>query len=404
MVPKWRGIESRLPQVLTDTKIKQAKPAERQYKLYDSRGLFLIVTPAGGKWWRLKYRYNGKEKMLSLGTYPDTSLQRARGKRDDARTLLSDGVDPGAQRKLEKVASTVNTFEGVAREWLSTQQTRLTEGTRNMALRRLETWAFPHIGGEPIGKIEPPEVLRLLRKIEAEGKHETAHRVRHRMGQIFRYAIVTGRAERDPTADLRGALAPAPTQNRAAITDPKKVGELLRAIDGYSGQPSTCAALKLLPLVFLRPGELRHAAPEEIDLKNALWRVPGERMKMGREHLVPLSRQAVAILKAHEPVTGHRPYVFESLRPGRPLSENTINAALRTLGYSGDEMTSHGFRAMASTLLHEQGWPPEVIELQLAHAQRNQVAAAYNRSARLKERKKMMQKWADYLDRLRAEK
>lgn len=390
------------PFVLTDTKVKQAKAAERQYKLYDEKGLYLIVTPSGSKWWRFKYRYNGKEKTLSLGVYDDTSLKKARQKRKAARELLADGIDPSVRRRAEKESRGSNTFEAVAREWLEAQKTRLAEGTRKVALRRLETWVFPHIGSQPISKIEPPEILRLLRKIESTGKHETAHRIRERVGQVFRYAISTGRADRDPTADLRGALSPVPTKNRAAITDPKKVGELLRAIDGYSGQPSTCAALKLLPLVFLRPGELRLATWPEIDLKNAIWRIPGERMKMGKEHLVPLSKQAVSVLKELKPITERRQYVFESLRPGRPLSENTINAALRTLGYSGDEMTSHGFRAMASTLLHERGWPPEVIELQLAHAQRSQVAAAYNRSARLKERKRMMQKWADYLDRLRA--
>jgi len=388
---------------LTDTKVKQAKPDTRQYKLYDEKGLYVIVTPSGGKWWRFKYRWNDKEKTLSLGTYPDTSLKKAREKRDDARTLLSDYIDPSVHRKKRKAARSAGNFEHLAREWLEKQETRLKADTLQLTLRRFENWVFPHIGDRPIREIDPPEVLALLRKIEAAGKHETAHRMRQRIGQVFRYGIGIGEADRDPTADLKGTLKSAPTQHRSAITSPDEVAALLQAIDGYSGQPSTCAALKLLPLTFLRPGELRHGKWLEIDLDKALWRIPGERMKMGREHIVPLSKQAVAVLKKLHSITGHKEYVFESLRPKRPLSENTINAALRTLGYSGDQMTAHGFRAMASTLLHEQGWPPEVIELQLAHAQRNQVAAAYNRSARLKERKRMMQKWADYLDALRGE-
>ncbi len=385
---------------LTDNRIKQANPKERPYKIYDERGLFLIVSPAGGKWWRFKYRLDNHEKTLSLGTYPDTSLKRAREKRDNARTLLADGTDPGLKRKSDKAARTAGNFEQLAREWLQNQSSKLKAETLHLTLRRFENWVFPYIGRRPVKSIEPPEILTLLRLIEITGKYETTKRVRQRIGQVFRYGIGIGEADRDPTADLRGVLHTKPPQNRAAITSPNEVGALLRAIYGYSGQPSTCAALKLLALTFVRPSELRLAEWPEIDLDNQIWRIPKGRMKMKREHIVPLSKQAVSIFRDLQPISGHKAFIFESLRPGRPISENTTNAALRTLGYSGKEMTSHGFRAMASTLLHELGWPPEVIELQLAHSQRNQVAAVYNRSARFKERTEMMQAWADYLDRL----
>lgn len=387
---------------LTETAIRNAKPRARAYKMADGEGLTLLVKPTGSKLWRFRYRYAGIEKSLSFGRYPDVGLKRAREKRSEARKLLDQGIDPSRKRQNEK-ADRGNTFETIAREWLN-QQTRLSEDTLDLARRRLERWAFPHIGSTPIDSLEPPQVLRLLRRVEAAGKHETAHRVRQRIGQICRYAVATGRATRDPTGDLKGALSPVPTQHRAAVTDPAGAGALLRAIDDYDGQPATRAGLQLLALTFVRPGELRRAEWPEFDLQAGMWRIPAERMKMKREHLVPLSRQAVAILKNLETITGHLPFAFAALRPNRPLSENTLNLGLRTLGYTGEQMTAHGFRALASTLLHELGWPPEVIELQLAHAQRNQVAAAYNRSARLAERKEMMQAWADYLDGLKAEK
>ncbi|MGB5097470.1 MAG: integrase arm-type DNA-binding domain-containing protein [Porticoccaceae bacterium] len=380
--------------------VAAAKFEGKPRKLFDGNGLFLHVQ-AGGRYWRLKYRHNGAEKLLALGVYPAVSLAAARVRRDEARTQLADGIDPVEQRRAEKTARGTDTFEAVAREWLENQAKVLAAETLRLTRRRFETWVFPIIGAQPMRALEPPELLRLLRRIEAKGKHETASRVRQRIGQVFRYAIATGRADRDPTADLKGALIPAATQHRAAITTPAEFGALLRAIDGYSGQPASRAALRLAPLTFVRPGELRMARWPEIDLEAAIWRIPSTRMKMKREHIVPLSRQAVAILQDLHPVTSHRPYVFESVRPGRPLSENTMNTALRTMGYSGDMMTPHGFRASASTLLHELGWAPEVIELQLAHAQRSQVAAAYNRSARLEERRRMMQAWADYLDSLR---
>ncbi len=387
---------------LTRAKIDAAKPGEKPYKLYDGDNLFLLVQPNGRRHWRYKFRWQRKERLLALGPYPEVSLKEARQGRDEARRQLAQGINPVEARKAQRTTQS-ETFQALALEWLERQQHALTEETRRLARRRLERFAFPAIGSRPIAEIEPREVLRLLRRIEAQGKHETAHRVRQRIGQIFRFAVATDRAERDPTADLQGALATRPTKSHAAITNPHDAGALLRAMAGYAGQPTTWAALHLLALTFLRPGELRKASWEEIDLEAATWRVPAERMKMRREHIVPLAPQAVGHLRELYSLTGNRPYVFESTRPGRPLSENTVTSALRAMGYSGDVMTAHGFRAMASMLLHEQGWPPEVIELQLAHAQRSQVAAAYNRSARLEERRRMMEAWADYLDRLRDE-
>lgn len=388
---------------LTETKIRTAKPRERAYKMADGDGLTLLIQPTGAKLWRFRYRYAGAEKMLSFGRYPDVSLKRAREKRHETRELLDQGIDPSQKRQSQR-ADLGNTFEAVAREWMDLQGKTLAADTLDLTRRRLERWAFPHIGSTPVDRLEPPQVLRCLRRVESAGKHETAHRIRQRIGQVCRYAVATGRATRDPTADLKGALSPTPTKHRAAVTDPAGVANLIRVIDGYEGQPSTRAGLQLLALTFVRPGELRRAEWSEFDLQAATWRIPAHRMKMKREHLVPLSRQAVAVLERLQPITGHLPFTFAALRPNRPLSENTLNLALRTLGYSGDTMTAHGFRAMASTLLHELGWPPEVIELQLAHAQRSQVAAAYNRSARLAERREMMQSWADYLDGLKADK
>ncbi|MDB6044694.1 MAG: integrase [Gammaproteobacteria bacterium] len=268
---------------------------------------------------------------------------------------------------------------------------------------RFESHLFPYLGRQPIKSIRAQELLSVLRRAEARGTHETAHRVRALAGRVFRYAVATGRAEHDVSADLKDALAPVKTKNFAAILEPSRVGALLRAIDGYAGQPVTAPALKLAPLVFVRPGELRAAEWSEFDFEKAEWRIPGARMKMGEQHIVPLARQAIDILKALQPLTNRGRYVFPSLLTrDRPISDNTINAALRRLGYNGDEQTGHGFRSMASTLLNEQGFPPDVIELQLAHAERNKVRAAYNKAQRLGERRKMMQAWADYLDRLRA--
>jgi integrase len=387
--------------VLTDTELKALRPREKAYKRADERGLYVIVMPDGARWWRFRYRYGGREKLISLGTYPDTSLKLARQKRDDARQDLARGVDPSARRQAERMAQ-ADTFEAVAREWLALQTNKLAAITLEKATWALETFVFPQIGSKPVGKVEPADVLRLLRRIESRGKHETAHRTRQRCSQVFRFAVASGRATRDPTADLKGALAPVKTESHAAITEPKRIGELLRAIDGYQGQPSVMAALKLAPLVFVRPGELRAAAWNEFDLKEAEWRIPAARMKMDDAHVVPLSAQAVAVLEELHTITGRDKLLFPSLTSKeRPISENTLNAALRRLGYAGNEMTAHGFRAMASTRLNEMGFAPDVIELQLAHKERNRVRAAYNRAERLAERRKLMQAWSDYLDGLR---
>jgi integrase len=389
---------------LTNTAVTAAKPRTKPYKLSDERGLYLLVKPTGARLWRLKYRYDGREKLLALGQFPDVPLAQARDAREAARKLIAAGADPSAAKQSAKLAQ-ADSFEAVAREWLEKQRGKLGPATYEKRLKWLESRVFPWIGKRPIAQIDAPDLLAVLRRIESKGRHETAHRVRALCGNIFRYAIATGRASRDPSADLRGALTPFTWKPRAAITVPSQVGELLRKIDAYQGQPATMAALKLAPLLFVRPGELRAAEWSEFSLdgREPVWRIPAARMKMRREHLVPLAPQTVTILRELEPITGGGRYVFPSLRGGhRPLSENTLNVALRSLGYDGDTMTAHGFRAMASTILNEQGFPPDVIELQLAHKERNEVRAAYNRAQRLTERRKMMIAWADYLDGLRA--
>lgn len=390
--------------MLTESTIRAAKPKETAYRLSDARGLCLSIAPTGARLWRLRYRFGGVEKLLSLGSYPDVSLKRAREKCDEARRLLADGVDPSAKRKAEKL-SQADTFAAIANEWLDLQRKKFAPKTLEKAEWTFKNLLNPYIGSQPIKTITAPDLLAVLRRLESRGKHETAHRTKQRASQVFRYAIATGRAERDPAADLRGALAPIVVKNHAAITDPAKVGELLRAIDGYSGQPATLAAFKLAPLVFVRPGELRAARWDEftLDGKDPEWRIPGERMKMGELHVVPLAHQAVAILNELREITGPDGYVFPALTDSnRPMSENALTAALRRMGYTGEEMTWHGFRTIASTLLNEQGWHPDLIELQLAHAERNSVRAAYNKAQRIPERRKMMQAWADYLDTLRA--
>lgn len=387
---------------LSELKIRNAKPRERAYKIFDERGLFLLVTPTGGRLWRLRYRIGNLEKLISLGAYPDVPLKRAREKRDDARRLVADEIDPSADRKAKRAAMLV-TFEGVAQEWLDLQAKSLAPETISILGSRLNSGLYPYLGSRPVGAITAQELLAALRRIEARGRHETAHRVRALAGRVLRYAVATGRAQHDVAADLKDALAPVKSKNFASVTDPVRVGELMRAIYGYTGHPVTALALKLAPLVFVRPGELRAAEWSEFDLPNAEWRIPGTRMKMGEPHVVPLARQALAILRELQPLARGGRYLFASLRTrDRPMSNNTINAALRRLGYSGEEQTAHGFRSMASTLLNEQGFPPDVIELQLAHAERNKVRAAYNKAQRLAERRKMMQAWADYLDGLRA--
>ena len=397
---------------LTDRQIKSASFEKygKRTKLSDGAGMYLYIQPSG-KYWRMKYRFGGKEKTLALGVYPDVPLKLARQRRSDARALIADGIDPNEIKKQEKAAEQEksDTFKVVAEEWLKLKKGELSEGTLRVARRRLETWAYPKLGHLPVADIKPAKVLETLREIENQGKHETAHRIRQRIGEIYRYAIAEGRAETDPTSALQGLLKTVPTRNRAAITTQAELGSLLKAIEAYGGHASTRAALKLAPMLFLRPGELRNAEWTEIDLKSATWVIPGKRMKgtlkakrAGQvpDHIVPLPRQAVSVLKELHTITGGKNLVFESIRAGRPLSENTINVALRSMGFDGNTMVSHGFRATASTLLHEHGWDHQVIELQLAHKQRDQVAAAYNRSARLKDRTMMMQAWADYLDKL----
>jgi integrase len=386
--------------MLTDTGLKALQPKARPYKKSDEKGLFVIVRPNGARWWRFRYRYAGREKTISLGTYPDTSLKLARQKRDEARADLAANTDPSDKRQAAK-SSQSSTFETVALEWLERQQ-QLSPTTRKQLRQRLDSFLVPRLGRKPIRDLEAPDLLRVLRRIESNGHLETAHRVRALASRVFRYAIATGRADRDPAQDLAGALAPVKSENFAASTAPKRIGELLRAIDSYHGQPSTMYALQLAPLVFVRPGELRAAEWKEFDLDSAEWRIPGARMKMGAEHVVPLSTQAIAILEELEAHTGRGRLLFPGLRSAdRPISNNTLNASLRRLGFAADEMTAHGFRTMASTRLNELGYPPDVIELQLAHAERNKVRAAYNRAERLEERRIMMQAWADYLDSLK---
>ena len=396
---------------LTDTAIRSAKARERSFKLFDSGGLYVEVSPRGGKWWRWKYRLAGKERRLSLGVYPAVSLKSARAKRDDMRRELAAGVDPAQARRARQVGSAdAETFEAIAREWQAKFSSGWVASHADRIARRLERDLYPWLGARPIAEIKAPELLAVLRRIESRGAQETAHRAMQNCGQVFRYAVATGRAERDPTGDLRGALPPPKARHHASILEPKRVGELLRAIDAYQGFFVTKCALRLAPLVFVRPGELRKAQWPEIDLDRAEWRIPAERMKMREQHIVPLSRQAVEILREIAPLTG-RPiggkpgaplYVFPSGRSReRSMSENAVLAALRRMGYAKEDMTGHGFRSMASTLLHEQGWSHQVIERQLAHAERNAVSAAYNFAEHLPERCRMMQAWADYLDALK---
>jgi integrase len=388
--------------MLTEISCRTAKPGPKPRKMFDERGLYLLVTTAGGRLWRFKYRIEGREKLLGLGAYPDVPLKRAREKRDAARQLLADGIDPSIKRRAEKLAQ-ADTLEAIAREWFEKKASSLSAGTLKRDLDRLEKYVLPSLGRRPIRSITPADLVVALQRIEARGTMETAHRTRSLLGRIWRYAVGTSRAERDITADLRDALLPVVVRNHPSIKDPKAIGQLLQAIEGYSGQPTTHAALRLAPLLFVRPGELRGAKWDEFDLDAAMWRIPGERMKMAVQHLVPLSSKAVAILRELHALTGDGPYLFPSLRSAhRPMSENTINAALRRLGYSKDEMTGHGFRSIASTLLNEQGFNRDVIERQLAHAERDGVRAAYNYAEYLSERTRMMQSWADYLDLLKS--
>lgn len=397
---------------LNNTQIKALKAGvkpdgtatSKPYKISDEKGLFLEVKPTGSKLWRFKYRFAGKEKLLSVGIYPDVSLKQAREQRDELRKRIANGVDPSDIRKAERLSHAGQlSFEFVAREWHQKFRHRWSEKYALNTISRLEREVFPFIGSKNINDIKAPELLAVLRRMESRGILETAHRVHQKCGQIFRYAVATGRAERDPSTDLKGALPPVKVKHHASIIEPQQIGGLLRAMNGYSGSFVTICALRLAPLVFVRPGELRHAEWTEFDLDKAEWRIPAEKMKMASVHIVPLSKQAIAVIEALKPLTGSAKYLFPSIRTNtRPMSENTVNGALRRLGYTGDEMVGHGFRSMASTILNEQGWNRDAIERQLAHSERDGVRAAYNYAEYLPERKRMMQSWADYLDGLAA--
>ncbi len=390
---------------LSDAKVRAAKPKDKSYKFYDMDGLFLFVTPQGGKLWRFKYRFDGKEKLLAFGTYPEISLSDARELRDKARKQIANGVDPSELKKTMKIkiVQETETFKAIALEWFVKFQHTWTPGYAVTMNSRLERDLFPWIGTRPIKDIKAPELLAVIRRVENRGALETAHRIRTIAGQIFRYAVATGRAERDPSGDLKGAL-PQPAENHhAAIIDPKEVAPLLRAIDDYRGHFIVKCALRLAPLFFVRPGELRNAEWQEIDFDTGTWSIPAHKMKMKQAHIVPLCSQAIEILKELQQFTGTSRYVFPSGRSfARPMSNNALLAALRRMGYSKEEMTPHGFRAMARTILDEVlQIRPDYIEHQLAHAVKDPNGRAYNRTAHLEARRDMMQLWADYLDGLK---
>ena len=392
---------------LTDSAIRALKPRDAVYKVADEKGLYLMVTPAGGKLWKLKFRNGaGIEKKLSLGAYPDLGLKDAREAREQARSALAKGADPAEKKQSDKRAAKINaenTFSAVAKVYIEKNRS---DGKADATVTKRE-WFLGIVerplGNRPIADIQPYEILDAVRPFERAKNHEKAHRTLQFIGQVFRFAVANQLAPRDPTRDLRGALVNHKPKHLAAILEPKRVGELLRAIDGYEGQAATLLALRLSPLVFVRPGELRRAEWAEIDLETSVWRIPAAKMKGRVEHVVPLCRQAVEILEQAKMVSGHTRFVFPSIRSLKsPMSENTVNAALRRLGFTGDEMTAHGFRAMASTLLNESGkWSPDAIERALAHKDKDIVRAAYHRGAHWQERVDMAKWWADYLDVLR---
>ncbi|CAE6864668.1 integrase arm-type DNA-binding domain-containing protein [Burkholderia sp. R-69980] len=391
---------------LTDTAIRNTKPDTKPQKLFDGGGLFLLVTPAGQRYWRLKYRIAGKEKLLALGVYPDVGLAAARKKRDEARQKLAAGADPGEAKKADRRAARIaagNSFEAVARDWTDERKTFVQPAQHAKTLARMESDVFPWLGKRPITEIDAPEILTVLKRVDSRGARFTAHRLRSEISRVFRYAIKEGRAKSDPAKDLVGAIPPAVTVHFPSITEPAEVGEMLRAFDAFSGTFPVLCALKLAPMLFARPGELRQAEWSQFDLDKAEWRYLVTKTKT--EHLVPLATQAVAILQELHALTGRGRYVFPGARSAtRPMSEAAINAALRRLGYdTRTEITGHGFRAMARTILHEElEHKPEVIEHQLAHAVPDNLGSAYNRTKFIRERRAMMQQWADYLDRLKA--
>lgn len=411
----------------SEATIRAVKPGDPRRRLSDGDGLFLLLSVKGGSQaWRLDYRFQGKRNTLSLGTYPDTSLALARRKADAARKLLAEGFDPSQQRKAEREVVTqqrvvaerqaqglpaAGTFEAVAREWFAVRRDGWSKSYGDKVIARLESDVFPWIGRVPAADISGPQLLEVMRRIEARGVIETAHRALQDSGQVFRYAVATGHAKFNPARELKDALRQPNPKHFPAIVEPKRLGELLRAMDNYAATPVVRAALKLAPMLLLRPGELRFAEWPEIDLDEALWSVPAVRMKRelrqkmsGTPHLVPLPKQAVAVFRELQPLTGHAKMVFRGERHhDRAMSENTVNAALRAMGFSADEVTGHGFRATARTMLHERlGYSPEVIEAQLAHTVRDSLGRAYNRTEFVEQRREMLQTWADYLDQLRS--
>lgn len=391
---------------LTDIAIKNAKPHEKTYKLSDSGGLYIEISPSGGKWWRFKYRFEGKESRISLGTYPEIGLKEARNSHAIERKKLANGINPSESRKTHKKNKEIinkNTFEVVAREWWQSHMTNKADSHKNKVIRRFEQYLFPWIGNTPINDITAPKILNVIKQIENQNKLETAHRTLQTSGQVFRYAVQTGRAIRDVTADLKGALPPSKVKHMAAFTEPKDIAELLRSIDSYSGTLTVRCALKLSPLVFVRPTELRHARWRDIDFDLSEWRFLVS--KTQTEHIVPLSTQAIEILEIIYHVSSGGEYVFQGLHSSkRPMSEAAINLALKRMGYdTNTQITGHGFRAMARTVLHERlNFDPNIIEHQLAHAVPDSLGRAYNRTRFIEQRKFMMQKWSDYLDELKS--
>jgi integrase len=400
---------------LTDAAVKKLSASAKPVRVFDGLGLYLVVSPRGGKWWRFKYRFGGNEKLLSMGTYPDTSLKKAREKRDEARNLLAAGVDPSAVRKASKASRSLgaaNSFEVLAREFHETMREQWSEAHAKRWIERLKKDVFPYVGARAVADIPAPLLLETMRRVESRGVRETVHSILQACGQVFRYGIATGRCERNPATDLRGALKPVLVKNMAAVTDPVGVGHLMLSIDGYVGSPLTRGALVLSALLFQRPGNVRAMQWSALNLSGEAptWTIPAVEMKRsryekqnGRPHLVPLARQAVAILNQLRPLSGHGRYVFPSMLGGdRPMSENTVNTALRRLGYDKDTATAHGFRAMARTVLVERlGVNPEAIEAQLAHGKSGPLGAAYDRAEFMNQRQAMMQQWANYLDVLR---
>jgi len=387
---------------LTDTQIKNAKPRSKQYKLTDGQGMYLLIKTNGSKLWRLEYSFHKKRNTHAIGSYPSIKLKDARKRLAEAKELLAHDIDPNSHRKEKKDIDENGSFKAVAMIWLEEKSSDWAPVTKDRTYRRLEKDIFPWIGDQPIKDIKPSDIRQILDRIQNRGALDIAKRVLQTCGQVFDHAIINGKAEYNPAAPLKGKIPSKRVKHHASITEPKKIGELLRAIDSLDSKFTTKFALQLAPLVFVRPGELRQAEWSEFNRATKEWHIPAEKMKMPSPHIVPLSSQALTILSEIHALTGHQKYVFPSIRyDSRPMSDGTVNTALRRLGYTKEEMTGHGFRTMASTNLNEMGWKPDVIEKQLAHEERNKIRGAYNRAEYLNERHTMMQEWADYLDNLK---